>query len=222
MFAPSSGNVLYDFCYDQYGVVQSNCAISISANYYYGTNAHTHSSPAPPLSTVTPSSGYTNSSGYLQVTLATAIVGHAEDLESCTYYTCSYFQYAVGVAGIYWVAPLGVWIQNGAKPIHGNSVSYNHWMTTNAGTGIYNTTVAYEVDYPGLVYSNDMSLAFGGKFDINADWASPHINHDDGTAADIDYIPSGNVSDFLGYCEHFGAVDYRLEANGSIHCRWAY
>lgn len=221
LYPPSSDQVLYDYCYDQYGNLVPNCYVSITPGYYPNTAAHTHDSPPAPLSGVNPSSGTTNSSGYLQFTLSTTIVGHAEYLYSCTYYICSTFQYAVGFAGIYWASDHGIWIQNGATAIHGNSVAYNHWITTNAGYGIYNTTVAYQSQFPGLVYSNDMGLPFGGKFDIYANWMQPHISHDWGTAADIDSIPQANVGIFLGYCQAYGAIDTRQESNGSLHCRWS-
>jgi hypothetical protein len=223
LFALSSGTPMVLYCVDLYGRVQPNCAVSVTAAYYPNTNAHTHNSPGAPLSTATPSSGYTGSDGGLHFILATTIVGHAEYLEGCTYYACDVYQYAVGGAGIYWVSDHGIWIQNGAKAIHGNSVSYNHWMTSNAAYGIYNTTVAYQGQYPGLVYSNDMSLPYGGRFDLNANWVEPHTSsHDLGLSADIDNIPQGNVNTFFMWCQRKGAVDWRQEPNGSPHCRWPY
>ncbi len=152
LYALNSPTVLYDYCYDDYGDVVANCYIGITAGYYPNTNYHTHDSPSAPLSTVTPSSGTTNDSGYLQVTLATTIVGHAEYLQSCTYYACTTYQYAVGAAGIYWNSDHGIWIQNGQTAIHGNTVTANHWMTSNAAYGYYDTTVAYQSVYPGQVY----------------------------------------------------------------------
>lgn len=163
LYAPSSDTTLYDYCYDDQGYVVANCEISITTGYYAGTNEHTHYSIPPPVSTITPSSGYTNSSGYLQVTLATTIVGQAEYAESCTYYTCTVFQYAVGVAGIYWVSDHGIWTQNGATPIHGNSVAYNHWMTSNSAYEYYYTTVAYQQTYPGLVFVERHVASLWGK-----------------------------------------------------------
>lgn len=221
LYAPSTPTILDAYCYDLNGVVQPNCYVSLTAGYYPNTNAHTHNSPGAPLSTLQPSSGYTNSSGYLQVTLTPTIVGHAEYIQTCAYY-CTNYQYAVGIAGIYWVSDHGIWNQVGAKAIHGGSVSYNHWMTSNAAYGIYDTTVAYQTMYPGLVDSNDMSLPFGGKFDLNGDWNSPHLAHDWGTAADIDDIPQANVDEFLRLCSLNHAVDARQESNGSLHCRWSY
>jgi hypothetical protein len=227
LWPPNSGNIVYAYCYDPVtGQVVAYCDVALSTNYYAGTNAHTHYSPSAPLSTVTPSSGRTNSSGYLQVTIATTIVGHAEWAAVCPINggNCGTYNYAVGIAGIYWASDHGIWSQNGAKAIHGNSVSYNHWMTTTSAYAYYYTTLSYQRAHPGLVYSNDMSLPFGGKFDLNGTWTAgeSHLSHDWGTAADTDSIPQSYVAEFLGYCKDNLAIDMRQEANGSLHCRWSY
>jgi hypothetical protein len=123
---------------------------------------------------------------------------------------------------VYYVSTDGIWTFNGQKAIHGNNTAYNHYMTTNAATGIYNATTFYQATYPGLVTANDMSLPYGGKFDINANWQSPHYAHDFGTAADIDYITGAvNVAAFLASCSYFGAIYTKQEDNGSLHCHWS-
>lgn len=225
LWPPGSGNIVYAYCYDYYGNIVPYCWVSLSTSYYAGTNAHTHYSPSAPLSTVNPSSGVTDASGNLQVVISTTIVGHAEWAACCNAYgNCGTYDYAVGIAGIYWVSDHGIWIQNGEKAIHGNSVAYNHWMTSTAALGYYYATLDYQAQHPGLVYSNDMSLPFGGKFDLLGTWTvgEDHVSHDEGTAADTNNIPVAYRDEFRLYCKNRGAVDYREEPNGSLHCRWSY
>ena len=169
LWAPSSSNQLQAGCINQFGQLVAGCTLTFSTHYYSGTNAHTHYSPTAPLSGIT-ASCVTDSTGHCPVTVTTTIVGHAEYAEACAT-TCGDMDYAVGVP-IYWVSDHGVWTFVGATAAHGSSTNYNHWMTSNAAYGIYNATVLYQASYPGLVQSNDMSLPYGGKFDLNSDWAS--------------------------------------------------
>lgn len=173
LYALSSSNNLSAYCTIN-GVITPNCSLSFYTGYYSGTNAHTHYSPTAPLSAIT-SSCVTNSSGYCPITITTTTVGHAEFAQACPAGgTCGLYQYAVGVT-IYYVSTDGIWTFNGQTSGHGNSVSYNHWMTSNAAYGIYNATVLYQTYYPGLVTANDMSLPFGGVYDyLNLNWLPPH------------------------------------------------
>jgi len=196
-----------------------------STSYYAGTNAHTHYYPTAPLSTVNPTSGMGNGYGYLAVTVTTTIVGHAEwvaNCPSCYNCRCGTYDYAVGYPGIYWVSDHGLVVQNGATSLHGPTVAYNHWMTSNAAYAYYFTTLDYHNAYGGTIYSNDMALPFAGKFDLSGTWTAgeDHLSHEFGTAADTDSVPQANVSAFLGYCTYYLAVDARQEPNGSLHCRW--
>lgn len=36
-----------------------------------------------------------------------------------------------------------------------------------------------------MVYYNDMSLPYGGLFDIRGDWRNPHITHRNGNIVDM-------------------------------------
>jgi hypothetical protein len=129
---------------------------------------------------------------------------------------------AVGVT-IYYVSDHGIWTLVGATSAHGGSTAYNHWMTSNAAYGIYNATVAYQQTYPGLVQANDMSLPYGGLFDIYGNWTAPHKDHWYGTAADIDGITgSSEVSAFLTACQNAGSDYFVQETNLSLHCHWSY
>lgn len=207
-------------CFDTNGYFVPNCNVTISTNYYADTNAHTASqhSGSSPLSTVSPSSGNTGTTG-LSFTHTTTIVGHAEYIRVCASGGgCTNSNYAVGYT-IYYVSDHGIWTLVGQRAEHGNSTAYSHWMTTNAANGIYNTTVDYQANIsPGLVAVNDMSLPFGGKFDINGTWSGDHVAHYLGRDADV----NGTDDVFLDYCTAHGANCTAKHAPGNLHCGWPY
>jgi len=60
-------------------------------------------------------------------------------------------------------------------------------MTSNAAYGIWYTAVAFLNANPGQgkIAVNDMSLPYGGIFDLNQNWQGPHFSHSQGTAVDV-------------------------------------
>lgn len=217
LYPTSSGRTLYAACFDASQNFIPNCPVSLSTGYYADTNAHTASqhSGSSPLSTVSPSSGSTGSSG-LAFTHTTTIIGHAEYIRVCAPGVCTDYNYAVGYT-IYYVSDHGIWSHVGATSQHGSSTAYNHWMTTAAATGIYNATLDYQANVnPALVAANDMSLPFGGKFDINGSWSGDHSSHFFGTDVDI----NGTLDSFMSYCTAQGAIYTVKHAPGNLHCRW--
>lgn len=148
----------------------------------------------------------------------------------------------VGLNGIYYVSEHGVWTFIGATSAHG-STAYNHWMQTQPAYNILAATQDYLnmfPDTPGRVLaSNDMSLAYGGKFDICSTWDSPHQFHDQGTAADIrgnaapNAIPVSRQEQFKTFCQLHGGTFNIIEnacpkdsdgnvqkTNRHIHCQF--
>jgi hypothetical protein len=202
----------------------TNCQLSFSVGAYTGY-AHTHYSPAAPYSSISPTSCNTGSLAYCPLTLNTNVVGQAEyiTISSTTPGVAGgTYQYAVGVT-IYYVSDHGIWTLNGAKAIHGGTTAFNHWMTSNAANGIYNATVLYQASYPGLVLANNMSLPFGGIFDLNGAWTltAGHKSHQFGFDADIDGITDPTaVTTFLAACTNKGATYTAQEGNLSLHCHW--
>lgn len=85
---------------------------------------------------------------------------------------------------------------------------------------------------PGnLVCDNDMALPFGGKFDTQDNWTSPHVAHDRGSAVDIavtsnqcpaqDVVTNGSA--FLSLAVGtYHAQPYPISYAGSkdIHVNW--
>jgi hypothetical protein len=106
-------------------------------------------------------------------------------------------------------------------------------MTVSAASNLEKAATSYINTYnPGQqVCINDMSLPLGGKFDIHDDWQSPHISHDQGTAADVATVSKSgscpaskvvNTSLFYAACVANNADRVRsIKHADHVHCNWA-
>ena len=234
-----------------------NCPIYISTFSYPGTNAHTEAGHNPytqPKSKISPSDTgpwydglyrNTGESGYVLFYLKAGqreystmdprrMVGLAERVrvEKLDGGLSDSEYYAVGYSDIYWVEEKPQWIHIGATFQHGNSNSYNHWMTSYAAYQIWYTAIDFLSNHPeqGKIAVNDMALPFGGLFDITGDWEPKHWEHGRGTAVDVRGntqlygIPDDQQDEFVALCKLKGAIEaqieYRGEAQQHIHCRW--
>jgi hypothetical protein len=112
-------------------------------------------------------------------------------------------------------------------------------MKSDPAYALYYCTIAFLQRHPEQVKicTNDMSLPFGGVFDINQNWSPPHTYHRKGDSVDIptsaaNSCPSYRVPDsirreFLQLCiDSYGAIPERANCAGSclesnhIHFRW--
>jgi len=227
--------LLYTYCENPSNGQVVACNISLSTTYYQYRNGHFHSNPPPPVSSISPSSGYTGSYSNWQipVTLTTTQVGQIEALyiSDDDNGDVVHYDYGVGYLGLVYIDNSNVFYQTGGNTTNHGDNTWNHYMTVNAATGLQNAATFYINSYnPGQkVCINDMALPIGGKFDIHDDWQSPHISHDQGTAADVaaaagqcpgSYIV--NLNTFRQACINVG---HSLSANtitegNHVHCRW--
>jgi hypothetical protein len=255
LYAPQSSISGQYQCLDQNNNPVPNASITMSTGAYVGTNAHFHgnsNSITEPISSVSPTSTTADGNGVWSVRLNTTLVGQAEVL----LITCSNgagtpqgsANYAVGYNDVYYNDHPNIWIKIGGtdtgKDTGHGSTAYNRYMQVtppgifNSGPAywLYNATFSYFSNHPGIsqVCTNDMALAFGGKFDINAlngqPWTSPHSAHDRGTAADVagpgsGQCPSANqviINDFLAACVANGAVAVNsINEFNHAHCQFA-
>jgi hypothetical protein len=69
----------------------------------------------------------------------------------------------------------------------GKAHSDNHYLTATARENLLATVGDYNTAYPAgpLLYLNDASLMWGGKFDISGTWTGNHKNHRRGVVIDI-------------------------------------
>jgi hypothetical protein len=110
-------------------------------------------------------------------------------------------------------------------------------MTIGAAYGIWYTAQRYLSAKPtqGKIEVNDMSLPFGGLFDINNNWNAPHSSHSRGTSVDVRAnglgsfsIPTTKAGEMVDDCVFNGSVPGHgnsfYEAPGTdfahVHCRW--
>jgi hypothetical protein len=63
----------------------------------------------------------------------------------------------------------------------------NHWAAASVNTNIENIAAEYRRLFPNLppLAINDMSLPYGGKFDINGKWTGDHTYHRNGLDVDV-------------------------------------
>lgn len=238
-YAPNSSNTLYAVCYDTASGDLVACNLSLSTAAYLDTNGHYHESPIPPISVISPSSGYTGAYSNLQmpVTLTTTQVGQFETVSlvpSCGEgVPCSEsnYDYAVGYTGLVFNANSNIFMQTGGNTTGHGDNTFNHYMTVNAATGLQKAATYYINQYnPGQkVCINDMALPIGGKFDIKDNWQSPHISHDQGTAADVAAVAGSCPANYTVNLNYFrlacinqgGSLSANTITEGNhVHCRW--
>lgn len=236
VYAPSSSIKLYAYCTDAQRQYVVPCNIGMSNTAYLYTNGHFHSYLLPHFSSINPTSGYTgNYANYsMPVMLTTTQVGQIETItvvnQNSGYVTN--YDYGVGYSGLVYIDNSDIFYQTGGNTTNHGDNTWNHYMTVNAATGLQQAATAYINKYnPGQkVCINDMALPIGGKFDINDDWQSPHISHDEGTAADVaataGQCPANytvNSNHFIQECINAGALAQNTINEGNhVHCRWAY
>jgi hypothetical protein len=177
----------------------------------------------------------TNSLGYAQIQSLTPIIGQQEGLIGNPQMPGGIAQvHIVNVRynDIYYVEEKPEWMHIGATTMHGGSNAYNHWMTTTAAYGIWYAAQALIAKNPsqGKIAVNDMSLPFGGKFDLAVNWAGSHVAHHRGTAVDVRAngaqwsLPSNKVTEFMQECANYGATTVLHESVGTsnehVHCQW--
>ena len=236
LYAPKSTNLQQWTCINEStGAPIPGASWYISDyGWFAGTNDHLHYT-TPPTSTESPTSGTADGSGNFQFNLNPSLIGQAEYYE-VTCQKAGYnagsaeLDYAVGYT-IYWVSQPGTLYQIGGNTTNHGDNTGDHWMMSSPAYGIYYTAIAYLNAYNkgNQVCDNDMALPFGGKFDINDNWTTPHVAHDIGSAVDIAITSSQcpanyvvkNPSAFVNLCISNGAVGgVSYAGSKDIHCNW--
>jgi hypothetical protein len=177
--------------------------------------------------------GNTSWRGYIQVRIRTTKVGQAES--HWIYdpsYRYSYFDYVVGYNDVYYNNHEEIWKRIGGDDTGGGtghgSTHYNRYMMSVPAYGLYYATLDYLDAHPGQqkVCTNDMALPFGGKFDTNRNWTSPHTAHDRGTAVDVagssPQCPDAyevNVAQFVDACAGRGGA-WSIPEGNHAHCNF--
>ncbi|MCR4303333.1 MAG: Ig-like domain-containing protein, partial [Gallionella sp.] len=98
--------------------------------------------------------------------------------------------------------------------------SDNHYLTPEAASVLWSMAASYQFESgfklngvapPPLLHVNDASLVWGGVFDLDADWETPHDEHKRGTVIDIransntGAIAAGNYKEFIRLAKFYKA-----------------
>lgn len=250
MYAPQSTISGAYQCLDQYNQGVPYAYFSVTPVTYLYTNAHLHDNAQHPISSVTcntsssyscisATQGYASASGVFSLSLRTTLIGQAEALSLYCSNGYSYVNatanYAVGYNDVYYNDHPEIWVKIGGSETGGGTghgtTAYNRYMKSGAAYGLYYATQNYLSAHPEIsqVCTNDMALPFGGKFDLNQNWTSPHSQHDRGSAADVAGTGSAqcanaggsgvNVAEFISYCVANGASStYSFNETNHAHC----
>ena len=227
----NSTSTLYAYCVDQYGYIVYYCNVTISNGYSNCSGGHQHEDFAKPYSTVSPTYGNTGYWG-LPLAVTTDEVGGVEYIDVCATF-CSRSYFAVGVGGLY-TLPFGqqTYVNIGWTSIHPWG---NHYGTLNTVYGVQDTASQYHAEFPQhpIIAINDLSLVYGGLFDVGlSKWSPPHETHRYGTSVDIRGNGTANSvpripfvqERFRQICTENGAI-WTLHGdpdtdNEHFHCEW--
>lgn len=107
--------------------------------------------------------------------------------------------------------------------------SDNHYLTPEAASVLWRLAATYYFKYRQdtsvpLLQLNDASLVWGGRFDVNGNWANPHAGHRKGTVIDIranalpTAIPERLFTDFEDMAAKTLMSDGVTAAKAQLHC----
>ncbi len=111
---------------------------------------------------------------------ATQMVAHV-DFINCSGAEVDYLD--VMVPGLIELPQSPEYILTGANSLH----PFNHYGTTTTVNSMTGLATAWNEEHPDAnkLVVNDMSLKWGGRFDVLGNWIGSHSNHSFGIAADI-------------------------------------
>ncbi len=183
-------NIICNF----FGAAIPNCDITLNPLVVAepNTGGHSHSDAGRPLGQVDPMQGNTGSNAYLTVTYTAPEPAGVVRISGSGYHPLYGFFSGAFTIGIM-VAGLQELTASGDYDLVGQTTTHpqNHYATGGMLGSLRTLAHAYTTTYPGqrLAY-NDISPPFGGLFDINANWGTPHISHRFGTDVDLRLVPA--------------------------------
>lgn len=156
------------------------------------TGGHIHSDGGRPLGTLNPMQGNSGSDAFLTVTYTAPIASGVIRVSGSGYHPnygffSGTFTIGIMVPGLQELGASGNYDLVGQTAAHPS----NHFGTATFLASLGSAAQAYTTAYPGqrLAY-NDISLPYGGLFDISGGWSTPHISHRLGTDADLRLVPA--------------------------------
>jgi hypothetical protein len=194
--APAATVALVARVVDQNGQLVPNVNVRLEATAVANSGGHDHHDANRPNGSLggsggTPNvvTGNTGTTGFVFGFTAAEISGSHEIAATCTDCTPDGPNTVrVMVSGLQELGPGADYDLVGDTTPHPR----NHYGTASLIASLRILAQAYAQAFPGnrLAY-NDMSLEFGGLFDIRADWRPPHRSHRLGTDVDLRLVPPG-------------------------------
>jgi hypothetical protein len=146
---------------------------------------HDHDDASRPKGTMNPEHGISGDDGWLEVTFTAPEA--AGELQIDTVFVTPQNQPGVGRDFASYkidLVPISVGQLIGWTATHGD----NHWGMPLLQSALEGAYAIFHALHPAAPFRlNDSSLAGGGLFDINANWAPPHASHRWGVNVDFDH-----------------------------------
>ena len=118
----------------------------------------------------------------------------------------------VAIAGLEELGPSPHYVLEGEKPWH----PWNHYAVPQFRAQLDQMAAAWNLECPfsEVVHFNDMSLPWGGLFDVNQNWRLPHRGHRYGTNADVSKrrVKYGNRLKFINNLCQYARVQSEGDA----------
>ena len=156
------------------------------------TGGHNHSDSGRPLGKLEPLQGNSGSDAFLTVTYTAPDPAGVVRISGSGFHpTYGFFSgtFTIGimVPGLSELPASSDYDRIGIKPIHPQS----HFGTSSMLASLTGLAQKYSEAFPSYKLAiNDISLPFGGLFDLDANWAPDHISHRLGTDADVHLVPA--------------------------------
>jgi len=175
------------------GQVIPFCDLSLTWQARANSGGHNHHSSSRPKGTFAPASGNSGASGQLPTTYTSPDPSGIIDitvrgtLPNGT--PVNPASYTIGVE----IPDLVVLVEGANYDLVGETGTHpvNHYGTPTFVGMLKTVAGSYAAAFPGQILSyNDMSMPYGGLFDINANWSPPHREHRTGQSCDLRLVPA--------------------------------
>lgn len=202
--APGKAATIFFWCVDDQGTLIPNCSIQLQYRMLTdsATDGHNHSNSSRPKGTFVPESGNTGSARLQTTNTAPAVAGQVEIEIHCSLpnSTCNtgVITGAVKISGLIDLESVGSasFTPVGGLPGHPEH-PVNHYGTPTMVQSVVKLANDYKSKYGDALAYNDISLRWGGIFDLHQDWQKPHKGHNLGTHLDVGLVPPERRSTLL-------------------------
>jgi hypothetical protein len=198
-----------------------NLAVHLSLSAEGSSGGHVSHSGTRPLGTLEASQGTTNELGAFQTTYTAPIFGGLVNISGSVGGIPAEQAVQVLVA----VENLSELYGSAEYSVIGQTTTHpgNHWGTDLAITNLPLIAHDYLSQFPGadILQYNDMSLVYGGKFDLDHDWSasSDHAEHRIGINCDVSSsnVPTSRRSALTAIFAQRGSPNYLDETSSKNH-----